>query len=411
MRDALFLSHRIPYPPDKGDKIRSFNILRHLATRWRIHLGCFIDDPEDLAHVDRLATICAQVHAVRLRPGWRRLLALRGLIDGQPLTFPYFSSARLARWVHEVRARHAPALEFAFSSGMAPYLTCADGRTNSRRVVDLVDLDSEKWRAYAAAGRGLAAALHARESRRLAAAEVAMSGSVDALLLVSEAEAGDLRRRPGACSGNVHVVGNGVDTGYFDPGQRFPCPVPGHGPALVFTGAMDYWPNTDAVTWFADSVWPALRATRPDLRWWIVGAKPDRRVRALAAQPGVVVTGRVPDVRPWLAHATLAVTPLRIARGVQNKLLEAMAMGLPVVASSGAATGLDTATRAILSLADEPGAMTAAILQLLDAPQRCAAQGLAGRRQAVEAYGWSSRLRALDRVIDLDPTECTPCAA
>jgi sugar transferase (PEP-CTERM/EpsH1 system associated) len=399
MQDALFLAHRIPYPPDKGDKIRSFNILRHLAQRWRIHLGCFIDDLDDRAYLDWLAPLCAQICAVPFHPEWRRFLALRGLLDGRPLTFPYFSSRRLAHWVEQVRAEHTPSLEFAFSSGVAPYLPRSGGSGRPLRVVDLVDLDSEKWRAYAASGKGLAARLHAREACRLAAAEVALSRSMDAVLLVSEAEAGDLCQRPGVELPNVHVLGNGVDTDFFDPAPSFPTPISDSGPALVFTGAMDYRANIDAVVWFADAVWPVLRAARPDLRWWIVGTKPDRQVQTLAARQGIVVTGRVADVRPWLAHATLAVAPLRIARGLQNKLLEALAMGRSVVATSSAATGLDPATRAILTLADEPIAMADAILQLLDDPGLRVARGTAGRRRMIEAYGWSARLSTLDRLL------------
>src|SRR3954454_13592777 len=388
MRDVLFLAHRMPYPPDKGDKIRSFHILRHLAENWRVHLGCFVDDPEDLAHADRLAAYCARTCIVPLHPRRRRLLALRGLLDGQPLTFPYYASRRLARWVRDTRAAYRPELEFAYSSGVASYLVGRRDGGRPLQVVDLVDLDSEKWRAYAASGRGPLAKLHAREARRLAAAEVALSRSVDVILLVSEAEASDLRRRPGVRSPGVHVLSNGVDTDFFDPGRSFPRPVPGDAPALVFAGAMDYRANVDAVTWFADAVWPALRDARPELLWWIVGSKPDRQVRALAARPGIVVTGRVPDVRPWLAHATLAVVPLRIARGLQNKLLEAVAVGLPVVATSSAATGLDPDTRATLALADTPDTMAAAVLKLLDDPEARAAAGASGRGRMIETYDW-----------------------
>jgi sugar transferase (PEP-CTERM/EpsH1 system associated) len=414
MRDALFLAHRIPYPPDKGDKIRSFHILHHLAQTWRVHLGCFIDDPEDAAHLNWLRELCVQVCAVPIRPGLCRLLALRGLLDGRPLTFPYFASRTLARWVEEVRREHAPALEFAYSSGVAAYLKGrrADGRT--LRVVDLVDLDSEKWRAYAATGSGPKAWLFAREARLLTAAEVELSQEADAVLLVSSAEASDLNRRPGVRQSSVHALGNGADTSFFDPACSFPPPVSGGHTAIAFTGAMDYRPNVDAVLWFANAVWPGLHATRPELRWWIVGAKPAPQVRALGRRPGILVTGRVPDVRPWLAHAALAIAPLRIARGVQNKVIEALAMGRAVVATSGAAAGLDSCTRATLTIADEPGEMTRAISHLLDDPVLRAAMGEAGRRRVVEAYTWPPRLRELDRLIaalDCHRKEAPPCAA
>lgn len=417
MQEALFLAHRIPYPPDKGDKNRCFHILRHLARRWRVHLGCLVDDPDDLVHVPRLGEICAQVCAVPIRPRWRRLLALRGLLDGRPLTFPYFASATLARWVEKVRAEHRPALEFAFSSGVAPYLAAGGVSPGAVRVVELDDLDSEKWAAYAAAGRGPLAWLHAREARRLAAAEVALTQTVDATLLLTEAEAADLRRRAGVRLAGVHVLGGAVDTDFFDPCRPCARPAPGAAtaPSIVFTGVMDYRPNVDAVLWFADGVWPRLQAVLPELRWWIVGAKPAPQVQALARRAGILVTGRVPDVRPWLAHATLAIAPLRIARGLQNKVVEALAMARPVVATSSAAAGLDPATRALLTVADEPGSMAQAIVRLLGDPALRVSLGEAGPRRIVEAYGWPPRLRQLDHLIAARPNrpaaEDAPCAA
>jgi sugar transferase (PEP-CTERM/EpsH1 system associated) len=397
-RDALVVAHRLPFPPDKGDKIRSFHLLEHLRARgWRVHLGCLVDDPADLAHVDALRRRWADVHAVPIAPRRRKALALRGLLDGRPLTFPYFADRGLARWVAATRARIAPALALATSSGVAPYL--AAGAPGMLRVVDLVDLDSEKWRLYAAAG-GPLRWLQAREARTLAAAEVAIARGMDATLLVSEAEAADLRARPGVPGGRVHVVANGVDLAAFDPALPFPHPTGAAGPALVFTGAMDYRPNVDAVAWLAEAVWPRLAAARPELALWVVGARPDPRILALGRRPGIVVTGRVPDVRPWLAHGTLAVAPLRLARGLQNKVLEAMAMAKAVVASPAATAGLDAETRACLAVADGAGATAEAIATLLDDAAGRAALGERARRHALAAWSWPARLAALDALVE-----------
>ena len=409
MRDAVMLTHRIPFPPNKGDKIRSYHLLRYLAQDWRVHLGCFADDPEDLAHVDALREICAQVFVVPIQPRLRRLTALGALVGGRPLTFDYYASSTLASWLEEVRAERQPSLEYAFSSGVAPYLFGARSRQHSAdtlRVVDLVDLDSEKWRAYAH-GAGLRGWIYRLEARRLAAAELALTQAADFTLLVSEAEASELRTRPGARAERVQVVGNGVDLEYFDPAAHRPHPQPSASaaPALVFTGAMDYRPNFEGAVWFAEQVWPRLAAAHPDLRWWIVGARPDPRIQALRSLPRVTVTGSVADVRPWLAHATLAVIPLRFARGIQNKLLEALAMQRAVVATPMAAAGVDPATRTLLRIANEPEHFATAILSLLDDPLARSAMGIAGRRSVEKRYRWFERLSVLDHLLASAPPE------
>jgi sugar transferase (PEP-CTERM/EpsH1 system associated) len=402
MPDILFLAHRIPYPPDKGDKIRSWRLLEHLRARYRVHLGCFVDDPADLAHLPFLRERCASLQAVPIAPRRRKLRALAALVGDGPLTFAYHRDARLDAWVRARRAAHRFAFEFAYSSGVAPYLAGA----TAPRVVDLVDLDAEKWRLYAARRRGVMRRLYEREARTLAAAEGRIARTAALTLLVSEAEAHELRSRPSVPGERVAVVPNGVDTAVFDPALAPPRPRPAD--AIVFTGAMDYAPNAEAVSWFVDAVWPALRARHPELEFWIVGARPTAAVRALAARPGVVVTGRVDDVRPWLAHAALAVAPLRVARGLQNKVLEAMAMARPVVASPAATVGLDAITRETLTTAADAAEMRRAIAALLADPARRAALGAAGRTRMTTAWTWRAGLTALDRRlaaggIDPDP--------
>ncbi|MGD9507065.1 MAG: TIGR03087 family PEP-CTERM/XrtA system glycosyltransferase [Geminicoccaceae bacterium] len=401
MSEILFLAHRLPYPPDKGDKIRSWHFLRHLAASHRVHLGCLLDDPADHAHLPLLRKLCASVHAVPIRPEVRRLASLRGLLTGEPLTFPYCADRRLRAWIRELAGMVRLDLAFAYSSGMAPLIAPA-ALDVPRRVVDLVDLDSEKWRLYGAETAGPTGWIWRREAGRLAAAEVAITGWADATLLVSDAEAADLRRRPGVPTARVACVGNGVDLAAFDPNRSWPRPdslPPAGAPVLVFTGAMDYRPNIDAALWFADETLPRLLAHRPDLRFAVVGARPSPAVRRLATRPGILVTGRVPDIRPWLAHATLVVAPLRIARGVQNKVLEAMAMARPVLCTPAAATGLELATGQELAVADGADAFAAGALALLvDSARRRALAAAACRRVAAD-YDWRLRLVDLDRIV------------
>lgn len=401
MRNVLFLAHRLPYPPDKGDKIRSWHFLRHLAGRYRVHLGCLYDDPEDRRHLPVLERLCATVHAVELHPARRRLASLRGLLTGEPLSFPYFADRRLSAWVRGLARREPLDLAFAYSSAMAP-LIAPRALAVPRRVVDLVDLDSEKWRLYGAEAKGPMGWIWRREAEHLAAAEIAIAGWADATLLVSEQEAADLRQRPLVPGGRVVCVGNGVDLAAFDPHQACPLPnlVPADGaPLLVFTGAMDYRPNVDAVLWFADAVLPRLLAWRPDLRLAVVGARPTPAVRRLGERPGIIVTGRVPDVRPWLAHATLAIAPLRIARGVQNKVLEAMAMARPVLCTPAAALGIEATAGQEFAVADGAAALAAAAQALLDDLPRRQAMGAAARRRVEAVHGWQPRLAELDRVL------------
>ena len=336
MEGLLFLAHRIPFPPNKGDKIRSFNLLRHLSTRYAIHLGAFVDDPDDWQYRDALKPYCASIKLLPLHPRRAKLASLVGLLSGEALTLPYYRNRELARWAHELAASGAVTRGLAFSSAMAQLMPAG----LARRVLDMVDVDSDKWTQYAPTQRWPLSWLYAREGRKLAAWEARVAQDFDATLLVSHAEAALLQQRAPAAQHKIGAFENGVDTGYFSPARDYPNPYPADVQGVVFTGAMDYWPNVDAVSWFAERIFPAVRAAVPGAQFTIVGSHPSDAVLALARQPGVVVTGSVPDVRPWLAHAACAVDPLRIARGVQNKVLEAMAMARPVVASAQAAEGI-----------------------------------------------------------------------
>jgi sugar transferase (PEP-CTERM/EpsH1 system associated) len=337
MDDLLFLSHRIPFPPDKGDKIRSFHILDHLAARYRVHLGCFYDDPSDTRHIGELERRCATVLCLPLQPARARLKSLAGLLKGQSLTQAYFHDVHLEKWVADTVRQYRPECIYIFGSAMAPFALPYKRMT---RIFDMVDFDSEKWGAYALARPWPLSWLYARERRRLFDLERGAATQFDRTLLVSQVEADLFRRSVPEVADRILALSNGVDTTYFDPGLTYRSPfTPGVSP-VVFTGAMDYWPNVRAVEWFARNVMPAVARERPRVEFWIVGANPRRVVRRLADRRGTIVTGRVEDIRPYLAHAAAVVAPLQIARGIQNKVLEAMAMARPVVATPQAAEGI-----------------------------------------------------------------------
>ncbi|MBK1706652.1 sugar transferase [Halochromatium glycolicum] len=391
----LFLAHRIPYPPNKGDKIRSFHLLRHLAGHFRIHLGAFVDDPHDWRYQDAVAAYCASLCLLPLQPARARLRSLRGLLSGQPLTVPYYRDRRMRAWVRSTWSA-GPMRTLVFSSAMAQYLpTQRTARTATLpQVIDFVDVDSDKWRQYAQRRRFPMSAVYRRESRTLLQFERAVAAQASASVLVSRQEAELFCRLTRISPERVHAIDNGVDTAYFSPEADLPNPYPAETRALVFTGAMDYWANVDAVVFFAGQVFPRIRAAMPKARFYIVGARPLPEVCALGERPGITVTGAVADIRPYLAHAMGAVAPLRIARGVQNKVLEALAMGCPVVVTPQALDGLrpDAGSDWLVAEADEEIAQLS--LRLLHGTERTT-RGAQGRDYVLRHYGWSEHLDQL----------------
>ncbi|MEQ8178774.1 MAG: TIGR03087 family PEP-CTERM/XrtA system glycosyltransferase [Amphiplicatus sp.] len=388
--EILFLAHRIPYPPDKGDKIRSWRLIEHLSKRFRVHLAAFVDDRADFAHEAFLKGVCESVFLASLDPLVAKARSAAGFVTGEPLSFPYFRDGRMQRHVDEVRGGDLAA-EFAFSSSMAPYIEPAkEGRP---RIVDLCDADSEKWRQYAAETAGAMGAVYAREAQHLAAAETAIINRVDAAFAVSESEAAIFNARAGA-ERKCDWFGNGVDVDHFRPHADRAAPQASAD--VVFTGAMDYRANIDAVRWFAAEVWPIVRSKAPQARFAIVGARPDNAVKALDGKNGIVVTGRVGDVRPYIQHASAAIAPLRMARGVQNKMLEAMAMARPVVATAAAVEGIDAREGEEFILADGPADFAASVLWLMSERKRGDAIGASARARMKAAYAWPAQLARLD---------------
>jgi sugar transferase (PEP-CTERM/EpsH1 system associated) len=389
----------MPFPPNKGDKVRSFNLLKFLSARFRVHLGTFIDDPDDLQHVTRILEFCASSHIARIRPRLARMRSLVGLATNEPLTMHYYRDATLARWVNEVVREEKIATAVIFSSAMAQYVDEFDG---DRVVVDFVDVDSAKWTMYGKSRQWPLSALYRREGLRMLAFERAIAARIHASVFVTPAEADLFRNLAPESAPKVHCAQNGVDVDYFDPAHELSDPFPAGEESIVFTGAMDYWPNVDAVSWFAREVMPLFSSTHPHGRFYIVGMHPTPSVLALASDPRVIVTGLVPDVRPYLKHAKVVVAPLRVARGIQNKVLEAMAMERPVVVSGTAAEGL-TGVRGIdfeTATTAEEYALTVA--RLTDV-ERGRAMGKAARRRVISDYSWDANLAPFAALLDDGP--------
>ncbi len=399
-RRLLFLCHRLPYPPEKGEKIRAWHILDHLARSWDVELGCLVDDPADLDHLPVLRDRCA---AVTWRPVTRRVQAARAMLrarPGAPLTLGWFHEPGLHAWAREGLAAGRYGAVFAYSSAMAPYASLPPAFIDPpRRILDMVDVDSEKWLAYAADARAPMRQVWAREARTLLAYERRAAAAFDLTLFVTEAERDRFLELAPEAAGRADYLENGVDLGRFDPRAEHARPF-GPGAAIVFTGTMSYRPNVDAVTWFAREVLPMVRRRHPGAVFHVVGADPAPAVLALAQEPGVHVTGRVPDVRPYLAHADVVVAPLRIARGVQNKVLEAMAMARPVVASPGAHEGVRAQRGRDLLVVESVEETARRVTEVLDGVHP--GLGAAGRAAVERGYDWATALRRLDAMMGDD---------
>ena len=391
----LFLAHRIPFPPNKGDKIRSFHLLRHLSMRYAIHLGAFVDDPGDWQYRDALESWCASIRLFPLHPRRAKLASLSGLLTGEALTLPYYRNRRLAAWAKGLADAGTVTRGLAYSSAMAQFMPAG----LARRVLDMVDVDSDKWTQYAPTQRWPLSWVYAREGRKLADWEARVAEDFDATLLVSRDEAALLQQRAPHARDKISAFENGVDADYFSPARDYLNPYPSDVLGVVFTGAMDYWPNIDAVSWFAERIFPAVREAVPAAQFTIVGSRPGEAVRALARQPGVVVTGSVPDVRPYLAHAACAVAPLRIARGVQNKVLEAMAMARPVVASAQAAEGIRAEAGRDFVLAQGEAEFAHAVVVQLQTPSSAAP----ARDSILAHYDWARNLGVIDPLFEAAP--------
>jgi sugar transferase (PEP-CTERM/EpsH1 system associated) len=396
MAPLLFLAHRLPYPPNKGDKVRSYHFLRHLAKRYRVFLGTFIDDPSDWLHVDTLKALCAEVHVEPIAPWRQRARAVTAFLSGEALTLPYFRSRRLAAWTAETVRRHGVRRAFVYSSSMAQY---ALELPQLEAFVDFVDMDSAKWGDYASRRGWPASAVYGREARCLLAYERKVAARTQASLFVTEEEAERFRSAAPQCAARVAVIRNGVDAEHFSPGHALASPFSPGERAIVFTGSMDYWPNVDAVVWFAREVLPAIRSVDASARFYVVGMNPDVSVRALAHDAAVTVTGRVPDVRPYLQHAAVVVAPLRVARGIQNKVLEAMAMAKPVVASAACAGALSARPGIELAVASDAQEFASTTVSAMQAP-RAARMGEHARACVLRDYAWPTSLRQLDELLE-----------
>lgn len=391
------LAHRIPYPPHTGDKVRAFHIARHLARGQDLTLAFLVDDPKDWSGVEALQREVGELEGAPLVKPWGMVKGLVGLATGSPLTLGYFGSRKLRDRIVR-RMREIPYdLIYVSSSCMAQYVEWGQVPV----VMDYVDVDSDKWTQYGRKTRFPLGWIYRTEGQRLRCYEAAVAWKARLCILATRVEEALLRSfAPWA---NTAVVPNGVDLKYYAPNGK-----KGTDPVLIFTGAMDYLPNIDAVHYFSSEIYPRIREEVPEARFLIVGEKPAASVLRLSRLPGVVVTGAVPDVRPFYAKASVAVAPLRIARGIQNKILQAMAMGLPVVATSGACQGIEARPEEGVLIEDDPVTFAARVGGLLKDPVAQVTLGRRARAFVETHHSWAASLTRLDdllRAVIASPAE------
>jgi polysaccharide biosynthesis protein PslH len=391
---VLYLVHRFPYPPDKGDRIRNYHVLTWLARRASVHLACLADEDVDDKSMRMLEKLADRVAVVRQRAGERWARALASFASGRTITEGAFHSRELCdlvrRWVGDSQYHVA----LASASSLAPYLRLKE-LEGVPTVVDLVDVDSQKWLDYARACRGPRAWLYRVEGGRLRRLEHLTTAWARGSLLVSEAETNLFRQTCNAS--NVHTVSNGVDMKYFHPSED----EVETDPTCVFVGALDYRPNIDGACWFCRHAWPEIWRRHPTARLLLVGRRPVPEVRRLAEISGVELVGQVPDVRPYVHRATVVVVPLRLARGIQNKVLEALAMGKATVASPQSLAGLRARGSVPVVSASTADEWVESVTKLLGDRMKRRQLGLDGRCYVEEFHHWDRSLEPLGPILGL----------
>ena len=385
---VLFLSQRAPYPPNRGDKITTWRIVERLQREHEVTVISFAHDEDDREAAAELRAKGISTIDIPHDERMKKLASLPLLLTRKPLTLGVYGSGKLQAEVDR-RVGQTDAA-YAYSSSMGAFLAHHDVPW----VMHFAELDSDKWSQYAGRTGWPMSWVYRREARTLEAYERDLARRSAANVFCTPLEERIFQDRiPGFPS---TVMRNGVDLEFFSPSPS--TAEAGH---LVFTGVMDYYPNVDGCVWFVNEILPRIREHHPDVRFSIVGSRPNAEVQRLATTPGVEVTGFVDDTRDWLRRASLAVAPLRIARGIQNKVLESLAMGLPTVGTTCATQGVSGSAGEDYLVADDAEGFARAVVSLLDAPDRAGDLAREGRRFVEEHYDWERTLAPLEELLSL----------
>ena len=386
----FFACHRFPFPPNRGGKIRPFNMIRHLSQKHEVVVASIAHTQRELDEGAGLKEYCSEIYAEVLPEKLRWLQAVRALPTPTPSSVAYFSSTRLHQRIKEAARKTSFDAVMVHCAFAAQYGLEVPARFC---LMDFGDLDSGKWLDYSRERSFPLNLGYGFEARKLRAYERKVAGIFNYCTLTTEGELDEFNSLMTAtpCS----VIPNGVDTDYFQASE----PNPSHKPVIIFLGRMDYFPNIDGILYFVKDVFPIIQQKLPKAELRIIGSSPVAVVQKLNERNGVTVTGFVQDVRPYLTDAAVSIAPLRLARGTQNKILESIAMGLPVVATSNAAKGVQAVPGEHLLVADSPDDFAGKVLDVLQQPNLGRSLAVAARRQIAQSHCWSGSMTLLDGIL------------
>ena len=398
--NILFISPRLPYPPNKGDKIRSNRLLSHLAENHNVWLATLLEGKLEQNHINYLRPYTREIIFEQISRGREKAIGAISLFTGRPVSVSYFHLYKLQQKIDALLDKVSFDVMFCYSGTTAEYLFRSKHfykeNQTIKYIMDFIDVDSFKWFQYSQRFRGWKKWIYSLEWKRVAAFEKKIVKHFDVMFLTSAQEKKIFLEK--VTKAEITVLRNGVDLEFFSPiaTETFQK----KGPLLVFTGVMDYFPNVDAVCWFSESILPTVRKSVPEVLFYIVGSRPSVEVQQLAeADQKITVTGFVEDVRPYMAAADICIAPIRIARGVQNKILEAMSMGKPVVASGEAVTGINAALGKGILKADSASQFAEIIIDLLKNREKADSIGREARNFVERHYAWDIHLKVLDSML------------
>jgi len=403
MKTILYLCHRIPYPPNKGDKIRSFHEIKFLSGTSTLDLITLADDPKDMKYADDLKQFCRQVIVFPLN---KKLATLKGavsLMNGRSISQRYFYKKEVQRAVDSLTASHKYDALICFSSPMAEYVFSAAKKMEdlaSTLIMDFCDLDSDKWNQYAEKKKFPLNLVYRTEAGRLLSFEKKINQKFNRSIFISQKEA-DLFKAHHPEAKNIGIIPNGVDHAYFNPGNT-DTEKEDTRPVIAFFGAMDYYANVDGALWFTEKILPLIKKKVPEVLFYIVGSNPDPRLKALTTDPCIKVTGFVEDIREYYARAKVCVIPLRIARGVQNKVLEAMSMGKAIVTTSQAVQGIEVYDDSLLKIENDSNEYAARVIDLLQNNSLRQKMGRAARDYIKEKFNWDTHMKGFLKTFSND---------
>jgi sugar transferase (PEP-CTERM/EpsH1 system associated) len=386
----LFLCHRIPYPPNKGDKLRAFNILKHLSQKHTIDLLTLADDKKDLRYQENLKSYCRQVETFYFHPFIAKLKILLYLFSSKPLTLPYFYHSKLKKRITQVISQHSYDLLFLYSSSMVQYVLNINAPPP--KVIDFVDADSQKWHDYAKLAKFPKSTIYQSEGRKLGRYEGKIAPHFKAVTVVSDQEKKKLTRY--VKTDNIYEVRNGIDLSLYEAASKFN----GDNKDLLFIGGMFYFAYIDGILHFYKYAFSKIKKSLPNTIFYVVGADPVKKIRKLNSDKNMRITGFVPDIIPYLQKAAVYVVPLRMAPGIQNKILEAMAMRVPVVATPAAIAGIDAVPGRDLMVEEDPVKFASAVIQLLQKPDLRQKLAENARRLVENEYNWNKNLSKFDDI-------------